>query len=116
MIQAMPDAHYMGIVQLAFFKSRLLMLEQILQVRVRGADVAIKNGAAGADPVDRATAEEIHTMALTGRARDASQLIAVRAAMAGIELGEFGYCKESGEPIGVKRLLVCPTAGYTTEV
>jgi hypothetical protein len=49
--------------------SRLLMIEQILHPRARGADVAIKNGAAGADPVDRASAEEIHTMAPTGRPR-----------------------------------------------
>lgn len=115
-ILVMPDADYMKDVQLAFFKSRLLMLEQILVARTRTADVAISNSAAGADPIDRASAEEEHTMALTGRARDAAQLLTIRAALGRIEQGEFGYCLESGEPIGVERLLICPTAVYTKDV
>lgn len=115
-ILAMPDADYMNIVQLAFFKSRLLMLEQILVARARSADVAISNSAAGADPIDRAGVEEEQTMALAGRARDAAQLLTIRAALMRIEQGEFGYCMESGEPIGVARLLICPTAVYTKDV
>jgi len=115
-ILAMPEADYMSNVQLAFFKSRLLMLEQLLVARARGADVAIFNSAAGADPIDRASVEEEHTMALTGRARDAAQLLTIRAALRRIEQGEFGYCMESGEPIGVERLLICPTAVYTKDV
>jgi DnaK suppressor protein len=115
-ILAMPEDDYMGNVQLAFFKSRLLMLEQILVAHARSADVAISNSAAGADPIDRASAEEEHTIALTGRARDAAQLLTIRAALRRIEQGEFGYCLESGEPIGVERLLICPTAVYTKDV
>lgn len=112
---AMPEADYMGDVQLAFFKASLLMLEQMLLARARGADIAISAGSAGADPVDRASAEEEHTLALTGRARDAAQLLEVRAAMKRIEDGEFGYCRETGDEIGVARLLICPTAVLTKE-
>lgn len=115
-ILAMPEADYMGNVQLVFFKSRLIMLEQILVAHARSADVAIADSAAGADPIDRASAEEEHTLALTGRARDAAQLLTIREALRRIEQGEFGYCLESGEPIGVERLLICPTAVYTKDV
>jgi len=112
----MPGADYMNNVQLAFFKSRLHVLEEILVTRARSADVAISNSDAGADPIDRASAEEEHTIALTGRARDAAQVLTIRATLGRIERGEFGYCVESGEPIGVERLLICPTAVYTKDV
>lgn len=115
-ILAMPESDYMGNVQLVFFKSRLIMLEQILVAHARSADAAIADSAAGADPIDRASAEEEHTLALTGRVRDAAQLVTIRAALRRIEQGEFGYCLETGEPIGVERLLICPTAVYTKDV
>lgn len=114
-VLAMPAKDYMGTMQLGFFKAKLLMVEQILQARARMAETSISAGAAGADPVDRASAEEEHTLALTGRARDAAQLLEVRAALKRIEGGEYGYCRETGDEIGVARLLICPTAVLTTE-
>ena len=70
---------------------------------------------AEADPVDRASVEEEHQLAIAVRARDASQLVEVRAALRRIEAGDFGWCIETGDMIGVGRLLVCPTTTLCVE-
>lgn len=114
-VLAMGDGEYMNSVQVAFFRSRLLELEQALLAHARGADIQIADCAAGADPVDRASAEEEHTFALTSRARDAAQLLDVRAALTRIVEGEYGFCQETGDAIGVPRLLACPTCVMTVE-
>jgi DnaK suppressor protein len=114
-VLAMPEDQYMNAAQLDFFKSRLATIEMNLLDRARRTDSELAVGAAGADPVDRASAEEEHRMALTNRARDFDQLVEVRAAMGRIASGEFGYCSETGDPIGVARLLVRPTTVLTTE-
>lgn len=114
-VLAMPEADYMTPAQLDFFKSRLEAIEVDLLDKAARADVEIAVGATGADPVDRASVEEEHRMALASRARDAGRLIEVRAALMRIASGDFGYCIETGEPIGVARLLVRPTTVLTTE-
>lgn len=70
------------------------------------ADAEIATSAVEADPVDRASVEEEHRLALGIRARDAAQLLEVRGALARITSGEFGYCNETGDPIGIARLLI----------
>lgn len=114
-VLAMPEADYMNPAQLDFFHSRLGAIEIDLLDRASRADMEIAVGATGSDPVDRACVEEEHRMALVSRARDAEQLIEVRAALMRIEAGDFGYCNETGEAIGVARLLVRPTTVLTTE-
>lgn len=114
-ILAMPDNEYMGEAQLAFFSSLLTALEANLIAKAQRTDGEIAVGAAEADPVDRASIEEGHRIALSTRARDAGQLLEVRAALVRIESGEFGYCAETGEPIGIARLLIRPTTVLTTE-
>ena len=114
-ILAMPADEYMGSVQIAFFKARLLALELALVTHARRCDAVIAECGAVADPVDRASSEEEHVFALSSRARNAAQLLAVKAALQRIEDGQYGYCLESGESIGVQRLLACPTCVLTVE-
>lgn len=114
-VLAMPEADYMNPAQLDFFKTRLAAIEADLLDKAARADVEIAVCATGADPVDRASVEEEHRMALASRARDAEQLIDVRAALRRIAAGDFGLCTETGEAIGVARLLVRPTTVLTTE-
>ncbi|CAN7644272.1 TraR/DksA family transcriptional regulator [Massilia sp. LjRoot122] len=114
-ILAMPDDEYMSERQLTFFSSLLAALEATLVAKAQRADGEIAAGAVEADPVDRASIEEEHRMALSTRARDAGQLLEVRAALARIGSGDFGYCAETGDPIGIARLLVRPTTVLTTE-
>jgi DnaK suppressor protein len=114
-VLAMPDTDYMNQAQLDFFKSRLAGIESDLLDKATRADAEIAVTTADADPVDRASVEEERRMALVSRARDAEQLIEVRAALNRIAAGEFGYCSETGEPIGVARMLIRPTTVLTTE-
>lgn len=112
---AMPQGDYMNAAQLAFFTALLTGIEVALVNKAHRADIEIAAGATGADLVDRASAEEEHRMALSTPARDACQLLEVRAALVRISTGEFGYCEETGEPIGIERLMIRPTTVLTTE-
>lgn len=109
-IVLMDESHYMSQAQLDFFKARLVAVEEMLIARMRSGADEIATSAAEADPADRASAEEEHQLAIAARARDRDQLVQVQAALARIESGDFGWCIETGEMIGVERLLVCPTA------
>jgi DnaK suppressor protein len=111
----MPEDEYMNREQLDFFSTLLSQLEVDLLEKARRADAEIATAAAGADPVDRASAEEEHRNALSARSRDSTQLVEVRAALVRISAGEFGFCNETGEPIGIARLLIRPTSQLTID-
>jgi DnaK suppressor protein len=67
------------------------------------------------DPADRATVEEEHTLELRTRDRERKLLKKIEQAIDRIDAGEYGYCDETGEPIGIGRLLARPTATLTIE-
>ena len=67
------------------------------------------------DPLDRATIEEEHALELRTRDRERKLLKKVQAAIKRIDEGEYGWCAETGEPIGVARLLARPTATLSLE-
>ena len=67
------------------------------------------------DPADRATIEEEHALELRTRDRERKLLKKVQQALARIDSGDYGYCEETGEPIGIPRLLARPTATLSLE-
>lgn len=67
------------------------------------------------DPADRATIEEEHALELRTRDRERKLLKKVEQSIARIDAGEYGWCDETGEPIGIPRLLARPTATLTLE-
>lgn len=109
------DEHYMGEAEKECFRKLLVAMAESLETRTRESAAEIAIGTAGADPVDRASAEEEHQLAIGGRVRDAAQLLQVRAALQRIDADEFGWCVETGEMIGVGRLLACPTTMLCVE-
>lgn len=111
----MGEDHYMDQAQKDCFKAILTDMAELLEARARESAAEIAISSAGADPVDRASAEEEHQLAIGARARDASQLVEVRAALKRIDVDEFGWCDETGEKIGIGRLLVCPTTTLCIE-
>lgn len=111
----MADSQYMVDAQKQFFRARLTALEELLESRARACAAEIAVGAAGADPVDRASAEEEQQLAIASRARDTEQLLEVRAALKRIDSDEFGWCVETGEMIGLGRLLICSTTTLCVE-
>ena len=67
------------------------------------------------DPSDRATLEEEYTLELRTRDRERKLLKKISQSLARIESGDYGFCDETGEPIGLARLLARPTATLSLE-
>jgi len=111
----MPESAYMNDQQLAFFKYRLQQMEQELLQNADETTEHLRETVIVPDPADRATIEEEHALELRTRDRERKLLKKVQQALARIESGEYGYCEETGEPIGVPRLLARPTATLSLE-
>jgi len=106
---------YMSRQQLAFFKVRLLELQNELRENAGATTEHLRELAVAPDPADRATLEEEHALELRTRDRERKLLKKVQSALMRIEDGSYGYCEETGEPIGIQRLLARPTATLTIE-
>ena len=68
-----------------------------------------------ADLADRATSETDRALELRARDRQRKLVAKIGAALARIEDGTYGYCEETGEPIGLKRLDARPIATLSVE-
>ena len=111
--QARTD--YMSRPQLNFFKQRLLSLQTELRDNAGATTEHLRELAVAPDPADRATLEEEHALELRTRDRERKLLKKVQSALLRIEDGSYGYCEETGEPIGLKRLDARPTATLSIE-
>ncbi|MCK9514933.1 MAG: RNA polymerase-binding protein DksA [Ottowia sp.] len=115
-IGAMPDDAYMNDTQLAFFRLKLTRLrDTILEQADRTTDRLRTDTVVVPDPADRATIEEEHALELRTRDRERKLLKKIDQSIARIDAGDYGYCDETGEPIGVARLLARPTATLSLE-
>lgn len=111
----MPDAEYMNDSQLAFFKHRLRLIERELLANADETTEHLRETVIVPDPADRATIEEEHALELRTRDRERKLLKKVQSALARIESGDYGFCEETGDPIGIPRLLARPTATLSLE-
>ncbi len=111
----MSDADYMNQDQLAFFKYRLQQMERELLANAGETTEHLRETVIVPDPADRATIEEEHALELRTRDRERKLLKKVQASLAAIESGDYGFCEETGEPIGIPRLLARPTATLSLE-
>lgn len=116
-ILSMPEDDYMNDVQLAFFKIRLLTLEAEMVDNAKKTTQAFQEQDTNyiADPSDRATIEEEYALELRTRDRERKLLQKIRSALESIENGDYGFCEDTGEPIGLKRLIARPTASLSIE-
>ena len=112
---AMPESDYMNEAQLAFFLDRLKQLEQEIINNAGATTENLRETQFVPDPADRATIEEEHALELRTRDRERKLLKKVQQSIALINSGEYGWCEETGEPIGLARLLVRPTATLSLE-
>jgi DnaK suppressor protein len=110
-----PDKEYMNEAQLAFFKQRLLELRTQLLTNADDTGQHLRENEVTTDPSDRATLEEEYTLELRTRDRERKLLKKVEKSLKMIDDGSYGYCEETGEPIGVPRLLARPTATLSLE-
>jgi DnaK suppressor protein len=113
---AMPDGEYMNEKQLAFFRLKLVASKNgILSNAGETTEHLREDTSIVPDPADRATIEEEHALELRTRDRERKLLKKIEQAIARIDAEEYGYCDETGEPIGVARLIARPTATLSLE-
>lgn len=113
---AMPDSEYMNEKQMAFFRHKLVQLKKgILDNAGETTEHLREDTVVVPDPADRATIEEEHALELRTRDRERKLLKKIEQSIQRIDAGDYGYCDETGEPIGVGRLLARPTATLSLE-
>jgi DnaK suppressor protein len=113
---AMPEAEYMNDKQLDFFRARLTALkDDLLSNAGETTEHLREDTTVVPDPADRATIEEEHALELRTRDRERKLLKKISQSLARIDAGDYGFCDETGEPIGLGRLLARPTATLSLE-
>ena len=115
-LMAMPDSEYMGDKQLEFFRAKLQALkDDLLSNAGETTEHLREDTSIVPDPADRATIEEEHALELRTRDRERKLLKKISQSISRIDAGDYGYCDETGEPIGLGRLLARPTATLSLE-
>ena len=115
-LMAMPDAEYMNDKQMAYFRLKLVGLKRdILENADETTEHLREDTVIVPDPADRATIEEEHALELRTRDRERKLLKKIEQSITRIDAGDYGYCDETGEAIGVGRLLARPTATLSLE-
>jgi DnaK suppressor protein len=111
----MADSDYMNEAQMGFFKARLRQMEADILRNAGETTEHLRETVIVPDPADRATIEEEHALELRTRDRERKLLKKIQQAVVRVDEGEYGYCEETGEPIGLGRLLARPTATLSLE-
>jgi DnaK suppressor protein len=115
-LQAMPDGEYMNDKQLDYFRAVLeKQRNDLLSNAGETTEHLREDTSIVPDPADRATIEEEHALELRTRDRERKLLKKITQSIARIEAGDYGFCDETGEPIGLGRLLARPTATLSLE-
>ncbi|NIW23336.1 MAG: RNA polymerase-binding protein DksA [Gammaproteobacteria bacterium] len=107
---------YMNSGQLEHFRLLLMNWKQELMEEVDRTMLHMKDEAANfPDPNDRATQESEFGLELRTRDRERKLLRKIDSALQRIEDGSYGYCEETGEEIGLRRLEARPVATLCVE-
>lgn len=109
------EEDYMNEDQLAFFKDLLLKMQNDLIERAEQTTNNMQEHESAPDPADRASQEEEYALELRTRDRERKLLSKIQSSLRDIEEGDYGFCQDTGEPIGLKRLLARPTATLSVE-
>ena len=114
-IVKMPKSEYMNATQLKFFRERLLALQKEMRDNAGATTEHLRELSFAPDPADRATLEEEHALELRTRDRERKLLKKISQSLGRIDAGDYGFCDETGEPIGLGRLIARPTATLSLE-
>jgi DnaK suppressor protein len=110
------DEEFMNPMQLEYFRQMLLNWRSEL---IQEAGETLNNLNSGnlqqPDMADRASLETDHQIELRTRDRERKLIIKIDEALSRIENGTYGFCEDTDEPIGLKRLMARPTAVLSLE-
>lgn len=110
------DEEYMNPVMLEYFRQKLLDWKKSLLNQSKDTLEDLRQGGLNQpDEIDRASLETDKALELRTRDRARKLISKIDEAIKRIEDGEYGYCEETGEPIGVERLEVRPVATLCIE-
>ena len=112
---AQPVAAYMNDAQQRFFRALLLHERGALQARIAEEFEALREREPSSDPADSGSAEEQRQWQLRLLEREKKLLDKLDEALDRLARGEYGWCLETGEAIGLERLLLNPTASLCIE-
>jgi DnaK suppressor protein len=113
---AMPESEYMNEKQLEFFRMKLQAQTDVLLSNAGETTEHLREDTSIVPaPADRATIEEEHALELRTRDRERKLLKKISQSLGRIESGDYGFCDETGEPIGLGRLIARPTATLSLE-
>jgi DnaK suppressor protein len=107
--------NYMSDEQLAFFEARLKALREQVIENLQSFRGTIAENDIKPDPLDTACLEEIKQVTYLGVDRDTKLLHQIEDSLTRIRTHEYGFCMETHEPIGLKRLLANPNATLCIE-
>jgi DnaK suppressor protein len=106
---------YMNDEQLEFFRNLMQIQKDELVSSLKATSNNLQNQEREADENDRASLEEGRWLELRIREREGKLIQKIDEALLRIADGSYGYCDESGEEIGLERLIVRPTATLSIE-
>lgn len=110
------DEEYMNEYQLEYFRQKLLNWKKSLLSQSKDTLDELKLGGLNQpDQIDRASMETDKSLELRTRDRARKLISKIDEALKRIEDGVYGYCEETGEPIGIERLDVRPVATLSIE-
>ncbi|MGN8101268.1 RNA polymerase-binding protein DksA [Pseudomonas sp. 22072] len=112
---AQPAADYMNEAQQRFFRELLLAQRDDMQARIDAEFQALREQETNSDLADIGSAEEQRQWQLRLLEREKKLLDKIDDALELLARGEYGWCRETGEPIGLQRLLLRPTATLCIE-
>ena len=110
------DEDFMNPIMQEFFRQRLTEWKSEL-LRESGQTLQNMQTSSGqeADIGDRASVESERALELRTRDRERKLISKIDDALRRIEIGDYGYCEDTGEPIGVRRLIARPIATLSIE-
>lgn len=112
---AQSPADYMNEAQQGFFRELLLAQRYDLQARIETQFMVLREQEPSSDPADVGSAEEQRQWQLRLLEREKKLLDKIDEALEHLARGEYGWCRETGEAIGLNRLLLRPTATLCIE-
>ena len=112
---AQPVDAYMNEAQQSFFRDLLMRQRTELQMRIAEEFQQLREQEPSSDPSDVGTAEEQRQWQLRLLEREKKLLDKIDDSLDSLARGEYGWCAETGDPIGLKRLLLRPTTTLCIE-
>ena len=112
--KAKKGEDYMSPNQIDHFKKILIDWKNLLMKEADKTVEHMKNDSTKlSDPNDAATQEEEFRLELRTRDRERKLIIKIDQALQRVDDGAYGYCEDTGEPIGIKRLMARPVAALS---